>query len=106
MEKYLLHTLKKNLLYDLPSYPTMLSLKPLNASLKPALPARKRVALVAQSQKDDRPQLATLPLATMVAAALLSGTFSPEEALAARSSGRAGGSSGFSSRKYSRPATS
>lgn len=42
-----------------------------------------------------------LPLASMVAAALIAGAAMPEDALAAssRSGGRVGGSSGFSARK-------
>jgi len=56
-----------------------------------------------QAQQDEKVRSAVaLPLASMaamVAAAMIAGAFVPEEALAARSSGRAGGSSGFSARR-------
>jgi len=53
-----------------------------------------------QAQQDEKVRSAVaLPLASMMAAAIIAGAFVPEEALAARSSGRAGGSSGFSARR-------
>ncbi len=54
----------------------------------------------AQWTGDEKKSFSALPLATMVAAGLLAGAFTPDEAIAANSSGRAGGSSrGFSARK-------
>ena len=86
-----------------------LSLRKPLLSARPALPATRRVAKIVscQSQQDEHIHKAiALPLASMVAAALLAGSFCPEEALAARSGGRSGGSS-FSARKsYSAPAAS
>ena len=68
---------------------------------RPAL-LRSRVAprVVCQAQNDDgfRKALA-VPLASMVAAAMVAGALMPEVAEAGRSGGRAGGGGGFSSRK-------
>ncbi len=78
----------------------LLMRKPL-LSARPALPRRvvsKAVVCRASVEENIRKAVA-VPLASLVAAALLAGAFAPDEALAARSSGRAGGSSGFSSRR-------
>lgn len=53
-----------------------------------------------QEQEHEMQNFAALPLAGLLAAALMAAPLvSPGDALAARTSGRAGGSSGFSSRK-------
>jgi hypothetical protein len=58
-----------------------------------------RPAVVCQAQKDGQNLLA-LPMATLVATAMITGSMvMPEDALAAKSSGRVGGSSGFAARK-------
>ncbi|GIL73185.1 hypothetical protein Vretimale_4768 [Volvox reticuliferus] len=77
---------------------------------RPTQRATRRV-VVCQAQKPDDvgPMKAVaLPLASMVAAALIAGAVMPEDALAAssRSGGRVGGSSGFSSRKSAAPSRS
>lgn len=90
----------------------MLALRKISVA-SPALPTRARVSprlvcraqLPGRDEEDARRKAMTLPVATMVAAALLSSAFVPDEALAARSSGRAGGSSGFAARKAA-PSTS
>ncbi len=71
-------------------------------SLPFMLPARRQVVCqaVRKPQVDEITQRAPAVIASLVAAALLSGAIVPEEALAARSGGRVGGSS-FSSRSYS-----
>jgi uncharacterized membrane protein len=61
--------------------------------------ATLRVLCQSQSNDDKFRQAIAMPIASMVAAALIAGAVVPEQALAARSSGRAGGSSGFSARK-------
>ena len=83
-----------------------LSHKPLLTTRHVRPISRPSVArITCQAQKDEQIRTAmALPLASMVAAAMIAGAFAPEEALAARSSGRAGGSS-FSSRR-SAPAPS
>lgn len=73
-----------------------------------AAPRVARRAVVVKAQQDDSPnpiQKMALPLASMVAAALIAGAAMPEDALAAssRSGGRVGGSSGFSARKAPAP---
>ena len=78
---------------------------------RPALTTRRVVSkVICQANKDGEDSIrksVALPFAAMVAAAMVAGAFSPEEALAARSSGRAGGSSGFSARRaYSPPTAS
>lgn len=64
---------------------------------------RPLVCLAAQKEAEQVPlaQRVALPLASMVAAAMMAGAAFPEEALAAqsRSGGRVGGSSGFAARK-------
>ena len=65
----------------------------------PCLPARRRVPVIArcsgQNSQDERPLAARLavPVAATLAASLLLGAALPEDALAARSGGRVGGSS-------------
>lgn len=81
------------------------------SSARPTMSTRSRVLagrIVCSAQPEDkRDNNFALPLASMVAAAMIAGAFVPDEALAARSSGRAGGSSGFSARKsYSAPSAS
>lgn len=91
----------------------MLALRKISVA-SPALPTRARVSprlvcraqLPGRDEEDARRKAMTLPVATMVAAALLSSAFVPDEALAARSSGRAGGSSGFAARKAAPSRTS
>ncbi len=70
-----------------------------------------RRAIVCQAQKPEQTnpmKAVALPLASMVAAALIAGAAVPEEALAAsqRSGGRVGGSSGFAARKAPAPSRS
>ena len=70
---------------------------------------RARVVVCKAHQEEDALKKAiAVPLASMVAAALVAGALvMPEEALAAsRSGGRVGGSSGFSSRKAAAPSRS
>lgn len=75
---------------------------PIRAARPSQQAIRRIVVCQAQKPEDDSPlRLVALPLASMVAAALIAGTAFPEVALAAssRSGGRVGGSSGFASRK-------
>ncbi|KAG2442626.1 hypothetical protein HXX76_002711 [Chlamydomonas incerta] len=68
--------------------------------------ARRAVVVKAQQNESANPvQKMALPLASMVAAALIAGAAMPEDALAAssRSGGRVGGSSGFAARKAPAP---
>lgn len=66
-------------------------------------PARSRAAVrvICKAQPEEHvTKKFALPVATLVATAMLSGAMiMPEEALAAKSSGRVGGSSGFKSRR-------
>jgi hypothetical protein len=86
--------------------------QPLIARSRPALsttrPSRVlagKIVCSAQPHEDIRKSFAA-PMAAMVAAAMIAGAFVPDEAIAAKSSGRAGGSSGFSARKsYSAPSS-
>eukprot|EP00195_Chlamydomonas_chlamydogama_P013807 CAMPEP_0202898704 /NCGR_PEP_ID=MMETSP1392-20130828/7155_1 /ASSEMBLY_ACC=CAM_ASM_000868 /TAXON_ID=225041 /ORGANISM="Chlamydomonas chlamydogama, Strain SAG 11-48b" /LENGTH=176 /DNA_ID=CAMNT_0049584707 /DNA_START=81 /DNA_END=611 /DNA_ORIENTATION=- len=67
----------------------------------------RTVVCRAQNTENDVVRKAVaLPLASMVAAALVAGAVVPDEALAAKSSGRVSGSSGFSSRKVQKAAPS
>ncbi|GIL42807.1 hypothetical protein Vafri_183 [Volvox africanus] len=72
-------------------------------AVRPSQRATRRVVVCqAQKPEDVGPMKAVaLPLASMVAAALIAGAVLPEDVLAAssRSGGRVGGSSGFASRK-------
>lgn len=65
-----------------------------------ARPARvaSRIVCAAQKPEHEQQQHVALPVAALVAAALLASSVAPEEALAARSGGRVGGSS-FSARR-------
>ncbi|KAL6765280.1 hypothetical protein V8C86DRAFT_2464391 [Haematococcus lacustris] len=66
---------------------------------RPAVPAEHRRSVISRAtRRDDEPRVA-LPLATLVAATLLTGSAMPQEAYAAKSSGRVGGTTGFKSRK-------
>lgn len=67
--------------------------------------ARPVCRVVCSAQKDEEQSgfaKLAVPLATVIAAGLLTGAVLPEEALAARSGGRVG-RSGFSSRRSSAP---
>lgn len=70
--------------------------------VRPTLPTR-RAAVVVKAQQSEREgplsRLAAGTICTLTAAALCAGAMVPEDALAARSSGRIGGSSGFKSRR-------
>jgi uncharacterized membrane protein len=70
-----------------------------------ARPARQlcRKVVVCKAEQQFSIQKLALPVATASLALMLSGAFFPEDAMAARSGGRAGGSSGFSARR-SQPA--
>ncbi|GLC44393.1 hypothetical protein PLESTB_000474500 [Pleodorina starrii] len=75
---------------------------PIRAARPTQRSACRVVVCQAQKSEDVSPMKAVaLPLASMVAAALIAGAAMPEEALAAsqRSGGRVGGSSGFAARK-------
>ncbi|GFR41054.1 hypothetical protein Agub_g1698 [Astrephomene gubernaculifera] len=81
---------------------------PLRAGTQPVPRAAARRVVVCRAQKseDASPvKVMALPLASMVAAALIAGAALPEDALAAsqRSGGRIGGSSGFASRRGAAP---
>lgn len=72
------------------------------AGLRAPLPARRAVRVVCQATKEEASPVSkmALPVVSLLATALVSGAMVfPEEALAAKSSGRVGGSSGFKSRK-------
>ncbi|GFH23776.1 hypothetical protein V8C86DRAFT_2604551 [Haematococcus lacustris] len=71
----------------------------------PALARRCQPVLCRAAQQDSESRMA-LPLAALVAAAMLTGSAIPSEALAAKSSGRVGGTSGFKSRKMEAAAPS
>jgi hypothetical protein len=74
-------------------------------SSAPRVARRSAVVVKAQQNESANPvQKMALPLASMVAAALIAGAAMPEDALAAsRSGGRVGGSSGFAARKAPAP---
>uniref|UniRef100_A0A7S0WG54 Uncharacterized protein n=1 Tax=Chlamydomonas leiostraca TaxID=1034604 RepID=A0A7S0WG54_9CHLO len=65
--------------------------------MRPALPSRK--AIVVKASQESAVNRLALPVVTVCTAAMLAGAIMPEEALAAKSSGRVGGSSGFKSRR-------
>ncbi|PNH05862.1 hypothetical protein TSOC_007845 [Tetrabaena socialis] len=75
---------------------------PIRAS-RPVSRSTARRVVVCQAQKPEEAsplKIMALPLASMVAAALIAGAAMPEDAMAAqRSGGRMGGYSGFSARK-------
>ncbi|KXZ56826.1 hypothetical protein GPECTOR_1g745 [Gonium pectorale] len=77
------------------------------APMLSARPAVSRRVVVCRAQKEETSPVkaVALPLASMVAAALIAGAAMPEDALAAssRSGGRVGGSSGFAARKSAAP---
>lgn len=68
-----------------------------SSSRLPSLPQRALVVRAAQEERSLHEKLAA-PAAALLGAALLFAA-TPDEALAARSGGRVGGSSGFASRR-------
>jgi hypothetical protein len=62
------------------------------------------VCRAAKPEEEGERKLSAAPLAAMVAAGLIAtSAVAPEEALAARSGGRAGSSAGFASRRAAAP---